>query len=105
MILLTMTGAAMMTADCVAGVIGPARRRKRCGDQLRMRRIAPDWREVRSLEGRNYACCCTAFLTAVVPVLGETGFGCYRSVPSQPAAVMNNDWPVTAGVAFGFGLE
>jgi hypothetical protein len=26
-------------------------------------------------------------------------------VPAQPAAVMNNNWLMTAGVALGFGLE
>jgi hypothetical protein len=37
----TMTGAAMMTVGCVAVVIGPARRRARCGGWLRVRWIGP----------------------------------------------------------------
>ena len=31
--------------------------------------------------------------------------GCYSTVPAQPAAVMDNNWLMAAGVAFGFGLE
>jgi hypothetical protein len=41
----------------------------------------------------------------VAPALVENKSGCYSSVPSQPAAVMNNNWLMAAGVAFGFGLE
>lgn len=71
-----------------------------------MRRIDPGWKGVWPPEHRNYACCCTAFPMVVAPALVENKSGCcYSSVPPQPAAVMNNNWLMAAGVAFGFGLE
>ena len=41
----------------------------------------------------------------VAPALVENKSGCYSTVPAQPAAVMDNNWLMAAGVAFGFGLE
>ncbi len=92
------------TTHCVAGV-PRARPPARCGGWTRMRRIDPGWKGVCPPAHRNYAYCCASFPAVVVPVLGERWSGCHSSVPAQPAAVMNNNWLMAAGVALGFGLE
>ncbi len=93
------------STHCVAGVAGPAPRRERRGGWLRMRRRDPGWQGVWLPAHRNYACCCTACPMVVAPALVGSKSGCYSTVPAQPAAVMDNNWLMAAGVAFGFGLE
>ena len=41
----------------------------------------------------------------VVPVPGETGFGCYNSAPAQPLSVAGNGWRIAPGVVPDFGLQ
>ena len=91
------------TNHCVAGA-RRVRRPVRCDGRLRKCRIDPGWQEVCSPERRNYACCCAAFPMVVAPVLVENKSGCHSLAPAQPAAVMNNNWRMAAGVALGFGL-